>query len=120
MPIVGLMLLGFLQNFTPLPTIEVKTASDVALVKSVNDAISALSQTVTACVDRGGKPETCRCSDPSDLAALRKRYAAMIAQRPEWKDQLLSYQYMNKEGRNVSGTLVAANVRRQIEALKCE
>lgn len=120
MLLVGLIVGGVLQSITPLPTIEVKGASEKALVAAVNDAMSALSQKVTACVTSGGKTETCQCSDPTDLAALRKRYAALIEQRPEWKEQLLSYQYVNKDGRNVSGTLVMSNLRRQLDALKCE
>jgi hypothetical protein len=42
-----------------------------------------------------------------------------MKQRPEWKDQLLSYRSINKEGRNISGTLVLQNLRRQLETLRC-
>ena len=51
---------------------------------------------------------------------MRKGYAMLIQQHPDWKDQLVSYQYVNKEGKNISGTLVLQNLRRQLEALKCE
>jgi len=54
------------------------------------------------------------------LTTLRTRYAALVKQHPEWKDQLLSYHYINKEGRNISGTMVLANLRRQLEMLKCQ
>ena len=120
MLIVAWILAGASQAVTPPPTIEVKTPKDVALVVSVKDPMTALSQKVTACVERGGKAETCQCQDPADLAALRKAYRTLIEQRPEWKDQQLSYQYMNNEKRNISGTLVMSNLRRQLDALKCE
>ena len=46
-------------------------------------------------------------------------YDSLIKQHPAWKDQLLSYQTVDKQGRNISGTLVLQNLRRQLEALKC-
>lgn len=120
MLLLGWILSGALQTVTPLPTIDVTDPQDLALVESVNDTMTAFSGNVTACVDRGGKPETCRCQDPIDLAALRKAFGRLVARHPEWKTQLLSYQYINKEGRNVSGTLVVSNLRRQLDAVKCE
>ena len=47
------------------------------------------------------------------------KYDGLISRRPEWKDQLLSYQYTDKQGRNISGTLVLQNLRRQLDALTC-
>jgi len=32
---------------------------------------------------------------------------------------LLSYQYIDKQGRNISGTLVLQTLRRQLDALTC-
>jgi hypothetical protein len=107
------------QAIKPLPTIEV-TGKDVAVVQGVNDTLGALSEKVTACVSAGRKAEECRCSFPQDLARLRRTYDTLIQTHPDWKDQLLSYQYFNKEGRNISGTLVLQNLRRQLETLKCE
>jgi hypothetical protein len=104
----------------PLPTIDVSDPKDRASVRAVNDSLERLSEKVTACVTAGGKVESCRCSDPTDLASLRKGYDALIKEHPSWKDQLLSYQTVDKAGRNVSGTLVMQNLRRQLETLKCE
>ena len=104
----------------PLPTIEVTDAKDRASVRAVTDSLQHLSEKVTACVNAGGKVETCRCSDPVDLASLRRAYDALIKEHPSWKDQLLSYQTVDKDGRNISGTLVMEGLRRQLEALKCE
>lgn len=104
----------------PLPTIEVTDPKDRASVRAVNDSLERLSEKVTACVTAGGKIETCRCSDPADLARLRKGYDALIEEHPSWKDQLLSYQTVDKQGRNVSGTLVMQNLGRQLDTLKCE
>jgi len=112
--------LGAEQAVKPLPSIEVTAPKDVTNVEALNDTLSALSQKVTACVKAGGKPETCQCSDPQDLTSLRKGYESLIKQHPNWKDQLLSYRYLNQEGRNISGTLVLQNLRRQLEVLKCE
>ena len=108
------------QAAKPLPSIEVTAPKDVTNVDALNDSLSSLSQKVTACVKAGGKPETCQCSDPKDLSSLRKGYESLIKQHPDWKDQLLSYRYVNQEGRNISGTLVLQNLRRQLEMLKCE
>lgn len=108
------------QPAKPLPSIKVTAAKDVADVEALNEALNTLSEKVTTCVNAGGKPETCRCSYPQDLVKLRKNYANLIQQHPDWKDQLLSYHHLNKEGRNISGTLVLQNLRRQLEMLKCE
>jgi hypothetical protein len=75
---------------TPLPTVEVKAPKDVAVVEVVNHAMSALSQKVTACVA---------------AATLRTKYDGLITRRPEWKDQLLSYQYVDKQGRKLVNRL---------------
>jgi hypothetical protein len=107
------------QAVKPLPTIEV-TGKDVTVVQSVNDRLGTLSEKVTACVSAGRKAEECRCNYPQDLARLRQAYDALIQTHPDWKDQMVSYQYVNKEGRNISSTLVLQALRRQLETLKCE
>jgi len=104
----------------PLPTIDVSDPKDRASVRAVSDSLGRLSEKVTACVNAGGKVESCRCSDQADLESLRKGYDALIKEHPSWKDQLLSYQTVDKAGRNVSGTLGMQNLRRQLETLKCE
>ena len=108
------------QAVKPLPSIEVTAANDVAQVRELDDALSTLSQKVTACAKAGRAPEVCQCSYPENLATLKTSYAKLIQQHPEWKDQLLSYHYVNKEGRNISGTLVLQNLARQLEMLKCK
>jgi hypothetical protein len=107
------------QSATPLPTIEVTAAKDVASVRAIDSALAGFSEKVTACAKTGRALEDCQCSDPQDLTRLRRGYEALIKQHPEWKDKLLSYRYLNEEGRNVSGTLVLQTLRRQLEALKC-
>jgi hypothetical protein len=108
------------QGAKPLAGIEVTAPKDVTSVQALNDTLSALSQHVTACVKAGRNAETCQCSDPRDLTSLRKGFESLIKQHPDWKDQLLSYRYVNQEGRNISGTLVLQNLRRQLEVLKCK
>jgi hypothetical protein len=108
------------QGAKPLASVEVTASKDVTSVQALNDTLSALSHHVTACVKAGRKAETCQCSDPHDLTRLRKGYESLIKQHPDWKDQLVSYHYLNQEGRNISGTLVLQNLRRQLEMLKCE
>jgi hypothetical protein len=118
--IQGIILLAVMQTPAPLPTIEVKAPADVAAVDALNDTLSALSQKVTACASAGQPVEKCRCSYPKELGSLRSKYNELVKQHPAWKDQLLSYQYINREGRNMSGTLVMQNLRRQLDALKCD
>lgn len=118
-PIVLCLEVMVAQPFKPLPTIEVTAPKDVTSVEALSGALDTLSDKVTACVTSGGKAETCRCSYPQEVSLLRKRYESLIQQHPDWKDQIVSYQYVNKEGRNVSGTLVLQNLRRQLEALRC-
>ena len=93
------VLLG--QAIKPLPTIEVMAPADVTAVHGLHDTLGTLGEKVTACVSAGRKIEECRCSYPQDLARVRKGYE-------------------NKEGRNVSGTLVLQNLRRYLEPMKCE
>jgi hypothetical protein len=116
---VVVIVLALAQAVVPLPTIEVTEPKDVAAVNALNDAMAGLSEKVTACVTGGRPAEACRCSYPQELASLRAKYEGLMKQRPEWKDQLLSYRSINKEGRNISGTLVLQNLRRQLETLRC-
>src|SRR5262245_6866647 len=118
--ISALLLFAILQTPAPLPTIEAKAPADVAAVNALNDTLSALSQKVTACVSAGQPAEKCRCNYPKELGTLRSKFDELLKQHPAWKDQLVSYQYTNKEGRNISGTLVMQNLRRQLDALKCD
>jgi hypothetical protein len=104
----------------PSPTIDVTAPNDFARVNAVNNALSVLSDKVSACVKAGRKPTICQCSYPQELLKLRQTYASLIAQHPGWKDKLLTYRRVNKEGRSVSGTLVLQNLRRQLEILKCD
>lgn len=108
------------QAVKPVPRIEVTAPGDVAMVEVLNDALAALSEKVTACVNAGRKTETCRCSYPQELTRLRTSYARLIQRHPEWKDQLLSYHRLDKDGRNISGTLVLESLRRQLEVLQCK
>jgi len=108
------------QAIKPLPTIEVTAPNDVAGVRDLNDALEAFGQKVSECAKAGRTGEACQCAYPENLAALKTGYAKLIQQHPEWKDQLVSYHYINKEGRNVSGTLVLQNLARQLEVLKCK
>jgi hypothetical protein len=91
------------QVAKPLPSIEVTAPKDVREVQELSNTLSALSEKVTACVKAGGKPERCQCSYPQDLTNLRKGYETLTKQHPDWKDQLLSYRYLNQEGLNISG-----------------
>ena len=108
------------QAIKPLPSIEVTSPNDIANVRELNDALSALREKVTGCVKAGRTQESCQCAYPENLAKLKTDYAKLIQQHPEWKDQLVSYHYVNKEGRNIGGTLVLQNLARQIEMLKCK
>jgi hypothetical protein len=107
------------QSAAALPVIEVTAAKDVASVRAIDDALSEFSEKVTTCAKAGRALSECQCSDPQDLARLRRGYETLITQHPEWKDKQLSYHYLNEEGRNVSGALVLQTLRRQLEALKC-
>jgi molybdopterin converting factor small subunit len=117
--ILGVLVFAVMQAVTPLPTIEVKAPADVAAVRGLDDSLSALSEKVTACVAAGQPAEKCRCSYPTELKSLRSKHDELLKQHPEWKDQLISYRFVNNEGRNISGTLVLQNLRRQLETLKC-
>jgi hypothetical protein len=85
-------------------------------VQALNDSLDALSHKVTACVKAGGKAETCQCSYPQDLASLRKSYASLIKQHPDWKDQLLSYRYVTRKDATSAEPLF---FKTSIASLKC-
>ena len=104
----------------PLPAIQVTAPADVTAVEGLHDAVGTLAEKVTACLGAKRAGENCGCSYPQDLARIRKGYETLIQQHPDWKDQLLSYRSVTREGRPVSATLVLQNLRRQLEALKCE
>jgi len=117
---LGMTLVALGQDIKPLPAIEVKAPADVTAVQGLHDALGTLSEKVTACFSARRTSEDCRCSYPQDLASVRKGYETLIQQHPAWRDQRLSYQYIDKGGKNISGMLVLQNLRRQLEALKCE
>lgn len=117
---LAMTLVALGQAIKPLPTIEVKAPADVTAVQGLHDALGTLSEKVTACFSARRTAEDCRCSYPQDLSSVRQGYETLIQQHPDWKDQLLSYQYIDKGEKNISGTLVLQNLRRQLEALKCE
>jgi hypothetical protein len=117
---LAMTLVALGQAIKPLPAIEVKAPAGVTAVQGLHDALGTLSEKVTACVSARRTAEDCRCSYPQDLSSVRKGYETLIQQHPDWKDQLVSYQYIDKGGKNISGTLVLQNLRRQLEALKCE
>jgi hypothetical protein len=116
----AMMLAVLGQAIKPLTTVEVTAPGDLKTVESLHDALGTLSEKVTACFNERRKGEDCRCSYPQDLARVRTDYETLIQQHADWKDQTLSYQYINKDGRNMSGALVLQNLRRQLEALKCK
>ena len=118
--IQGIILLAVMQTPTPLPTIEVKAPADIAAVKAVTDALGTLSQKVTACVGAGQPVEKCRCSYPKELTSLRSKHEDLIKQHPVLTDQLVSFQFVNNEGRNISDTLDLRTLRRQLATLKCD
>jgi len=104
----------------PLPSIQLTAAADVASAQTLLDSLHALSVKVTACVDGGGKRETCQCSAPQELANLRSRYNSVLREHPAWKDQNLSYQYLDKDKRNMSGVVAMITLRRQLDMLRCQ
>jgi hypothetical protein len=104
----------------PLQSIQLTAPADVASVQTLLESLNALSRKVTACVDGGGKLEKCQCSAPQELSTLRTRYEGVIKQHPAWKDQNLSYQYLDKDKRNMSGVLALSTLRRQLDMLRCE
>jgi len=108
------------QAIKPLPAIEVTAPADVTAVEGLHDAVGTLAEKVTACLTAKRPGVNCGCNYPQDLAIIRKGYETLIQQHPGWKDQLLSYRSVTKEGRPVSATLVLQNLRRQLDALKCE
>ena len=108
------------QPIKPLPSIEVTSPADVTAVEGLHDAVGTLAEKVTACLTAKRPGVNCGCNYPQELASIRKGYDTLIQQHPAWKDQLLSYRSVTKEGRPVSATLVLQNLRRQLEALKCD
>jgi hypothetical protein len=117
---VGVVGAASAQTPEPVPMIQVTAAAEIASVQAINDALSALSRKVTACVDGGRKLEACQCSAPQELTNLRSRYDSVIKQHPAWKDQVVSYQYIDKDGRNRSAVLALSVLRRQLDILRCE
>ena len=108
------------QAIKPLPAIEVTTPADVKAVEGLHDAVGTLAEKVTACLTEKRLGVNCGCNYPQDLVFIRKGYETLIQQHPDWKDQLLSYRSVTKEGRPISATLVLQNLRRQLETLKCD
>src|SRR5690349_15580589 len=75
------------QAAKPLHNIEVTAPADVASGNKLNDALSLLSEKVSACVKAGKDPKTCQCSYQQELLKLLHTYAMVIAQHPEWNDK---------------------------------
>jgi len=117
----ALLAVAVMQAAAPPPRmIEAKSPADIAAVSLINDSMAALGRKVAACVAGGQPVGKCQCNSPAELGRLRLAYENLVRQRPEWKDQVLGYQYHDKTGKNISGAVVMQNMRRQLEALKCQ
>jgi len=114
-----LPLLVVLMQTAPVPT-KVTDAKDVADVQTLNGFVTALSKSITACVDAGTPIEACRCRAPKEASNLRKGYEDFVARHPSWKDRQLSYEYMNQDGRTISGVISIPTLKLQLDGLKCE
>jgi hypothetical protein len=109
----------WVQAAQPAP-IKVSNAQDVVDVRTLNGFVTAFSKSVTACVDAGSPIETCRCRYPQEALNLRKGYNDFVKRHPDWKDQMLSYEYVDDGGRTMSGVISIPTLRRQLDGLKCE
>ena len=102
------------------PPIKVSNVQDVADVQALNGLVTAFSKGVTACVDAGSPIATCRCRYPQEALNLRKGYNDFVKRHPDWKDRMLSYEYVDNGGRTMSGVISIPTLRRQLDGLKGE
>jgi hypothetical protein len=107
------------QAAQPTP-IKVSNPQDVIEVRTLNGFVTAFSKSVTACVDVGNPIETCRCRSRREAINLRKGYNDFVKRHPDWKDRMLSYEYVDDGGRTMSGVISIPTLRRQLDGLKCE
>ena len=116
---VLIALILWAQTAQPAP-IKVSGARDVVEIRTLNGFVTAFSKSVTACVDAGSPIETCRCRYPQDALNLRNGYNDFVKRHPDWKDRMLSYEYVDEGGRTLSGVISIPTLRRQLDGLKCK
>lgn len=105
---------------TTAPPVKVTEAKDVDDVQALNGFVTAFSRNVTACVDAGKPIEACRCRASKEAGNLKKGYENFVTRHPLWQDRQLSYEYVNQDGRTISGVISIPTLKRQLEGLKCD
>ena len=103
-----------------LAPVKVSSPREVMEIRKLNGFVTAFSKSVTACVDAGSPIGTCRCRYPQEALNLRKGCSDFINRHPDWKDRMLSYEYVDDGGRTMSGAISIPTLRRQLDGLKCE
>ncbi len=82
--------------------IQLSDSSEIKTASEINLALNALSEKVTACVDKNnGKMEGClcmtydQCKYKVEYAQARTKFCEAIATYPRWKGKLINFSLPN-------------------------
>ena len=102
------------QPGTPVHSVQLTAAPDIADAAAVNDAITALVKDVASC-SAAVDARACACSFGDDLKRLESAYDAAITKHPDWNAEGNVVAYVDPaNGRSVA--ISFHGIKRQLDA----
>lgn len=99
------------------PSLRVTDPKEVAVLRSLNARIDALSRQVSICVEKKlAAPESCMCRYPNELSALRKEFQSTVRAYPAWSSRAVTWTD-NSSGSPVGHTIAIAHLGPELD--KC-
>lgn len=99
------------------PTLQVSDPAAIAVLRSLNSRIDALSKLASECAAKKlAPPEHCFCRYPAEVEALRKEHQAVIRAYPSWATRAVAWTD-SSSGSPVGYTIAIAHLAPQLN--KC-
>ena len=74
------------------PTLQISDPAAIAVLRSLNSRINALSKLASECAEKKlAPPELCFCKYPTEVEALRKEHQAVIRAYPSWASRAVAW-----------------------------
>ena len=82
----GLASFAYAETSAPAHIIKITDAADLTLAHKLDDAVQAVSNRVTHCVNGGGTTAACQCQNKGAMEYSHATVTGILAQRPDWQD----------------------------------
>ncbi|MDX2220717.1 MAG: hypothetical protein SF172_16985 [Burkholderiales bacterium] len=99
------------------PTLQVTDPAAVAVLRSLNSRVNALSKLATECAEKKlAPPERCFCRYPAEVEAVKKELQATLRAYPDWATRAVAWTDTSS-GKPMGQTLAIAHLGPALE--KC-